>query len=109
MSAMSLGYLDHKVQVYKGTLLIAVVGYQIGLNKDGMSVIDSFKHNLPGLTPLLETNKELDSFILADNKLNPMMKLSGGGMALVNRWMLRELLTQGINILQANMHRNMHF
>lgn len=62
-----------------------LLGFQIGLNEDGVAVLNSLKHKLPELTALLQTNKYLKSFVLTNNKLNPMMKISTSSMALVNR------------------------
>jgi salicylate hydroxylase len=72
-------------------------GYQIGLNEDGISVLKSL--DIPHLEELLSLNDK-DGFKIVDANLKLLfhVKTALKGGALVNRWKLRELLTQGLDI-----------
>jgi len=72
-------------------------GYVIGLNKDGISVVKSF--GIPSMKEFLQHN-DCSGFVMADANLNVLlqMKENSTDMSLVNRWKLREILSQGLNI-----------
>lgn len=76
-------------------------GYQIGLNEAGIGALNSIK--FPWLNGLLNENP-LDGFMMTDSKLDPLMRFGIGNTkenpksALVNRWKLRDLLAEGLDI-----------
>ena len=74
-------------------------GYLIGLNEKGIEVVSSL--DIPGIEPFLAFN-DCGGFTMTDEQLKVLLKVSGStetcSTALVNRWKLRDLLTQGVNI-----------
>lgn len=76
-------------------------GYQIGLNEAGIGALGAIK--FPWLNGLLNENP-LDGFVMCDAKLEPLMRFGIKNTpkkpksALVNRWKLRDLLAEGLDI-----------
>lgn len=74
-------------------------GFQIGLNEDGIHALSTLQ--LSGLEEFLSIN-DMNGFSIADKNLDLFLQLKGNptkrDTALVNRWKLRELLSQDLTI-----------
>ena len=76
-------------------------GFQLGLNGDGIRVLKAV--NMPHLDEVLTKNSQ-HSFVVLDSKCKELMTVGGKpkngkqDMAIVNRWRLREFLSQDLDI-----------
>lgn len=95
---------DLKVSVFErdATNISRAQGYQIGLNADGIAALKQVQ--LPKLKELLFYNPAL-SFAVVDYKYRVLLQMASNErtdeyppFALVNRWSLRELLAEGIEV-----------
>eukprot|EP01111_Echinosteliopsis_oligospora_P016790 TRINITY_DN7088_c0_g1_i2.p1 TRINITY_DN7088_c0_g1~~TRINITY_DN7088_c0_g1_i2.p1 ORF type:complete len:338 (-),score=80.87 TRINITY_DN7088_c0_g1_i2:54-1067(-) len=62
-----------------------------------LAILAMVEDKVVGLSDFLKTNDNIKSFCLLDENMNILMDLKGKS-AIVNRWMLRDLLSQNIDI-----------
>jgi len=100
--ALKLKRPDIQVSVYERdtTAFSRNQGYQIGLNPDGITALRAIK--LQDVEDLIRYN-DANSFAITDNNLRVLMEVGGKSgdtpaMALINRWTLRDKLSQGVDI-----------
>jgi salicylate hydroxylase len=72
-------------------------GYQIGIQGYGKESLTTLFDKIPGLRELLNENP-LNAFVIGDSALDIYMKFPAGGKSLVNRWKLRDILKQDVDI-----------
>jgi salicylate hydroxylase len=72
-------------------------GYQIGIHQYGKQALDTLVPKVSGIKELLLENP-MNGVVLGDPNLDPYVRFPTGGASLVNRWKLRDLLKQDVNI-----------
>lgn len=97
-----VGY-KYKVMIYErdASATHREQGYQIGINQAGLACLSSIPH----IAKVLDTmpHDKVNAAIMLDHKLNIMLEFrqmpwSDGLAGLVNRWKLRQALSEGLDV-----------